>query len=277
MTTETELQAVAKDVVALMTKLQCEPPAGGSLTVVGTGIRAIRQLTVESIAIMADAEVLLHVIGEPIQEEALAEINPRAETMTGFYVEGMDRGATYEAMIQRLLSSVQDGKRTVAAFYGHSGVFTYPTHEAIRRVRAAGYPARMLPAVSAADCLYADLGIDPGDGSQAYEATDFLYGQHPIDTSAHLFLWQVGAIGNTTYETTNYDMSLFPQFMRKMLYFYPPFHPAVLYEASFDPKGIHRADRLPLAQLRPEMTTLATLLAIPPIPAWARSAAPRKF
>lgn len=276
MTTELNLQAVVNEVVPLLVKLQGEPPAGGSLTVVGTGIRAVTQLTVEAIAIMAEAEVLLHVIGEPLQEEAIAQINPKAETMTGFYVEGMDRTATYEAMIQRLVSSVLEGKRTVAAFYGHPGVFTYPTHEAVRRVRAAGYPARMLPAVSAADCLYADLGIDPGDGSQSYEATDFLYGQHPIDTSGYLFLWQVGAIGNLTYETTNYDMSLFPDFLRKLLSLYPPIHPVVLYEASFDPIGFPRTDHLPLMHLRAEMTTLATLLAIPPIPAWVRQRSQRR-
>ena len=110
-------------------------PQGGSLTVVGTGIRAITQLTVESLAAMASAEVLLHVIGEPIQEEAILSINPNAQTMTGFYADGLVRNATYEAMVQQVLASVAAGKRTVAAFYGHPGVFTYPSHESVRRAR----------------------------------------------------------------------------------------------------------------------------------------------
>ena len=163
------LVAAAAAAVRLIAELQeGATPEGGSLTVVGTGIRAVTQLTLESLAAMATAEVLLHVIGEPVQEEAILAINPKAQTMTGFYADGLVRDATYEAMVQQVLAAVTSGKRTVAAFYGHPGVFTYPSHESVRRARAAGYPARMLPGVSAQDCLIADLGIDPGDGCQAY-------------------------------------------------------------------------------------------------------------
>ncbi len=103
------------DVAAAATRLidavqQGATPQGGSLTVVGTGIRAITQLTVESLAAMASAEVLLHVIGEPIQEEAILSINPNAQTMTGFYADGLVRNATYEAMVQQVLASVAAGK-----------------------------------------------------------------------------------------------------------------------------------------------------------------------
>src|SRR3954471_23517112 len=80
-----------------------EPPPGGSLTVVGTGIRAIGQLTIESLAAMASAEALFHVVGEPVQEEALRLINPTSQTLTGYYVDGMDRLATYEAMVQTIV------------------------------------------------------------------------------------------------------------------------------------------------------------------------------
>ena len=239
-------------------------PPGGSLTVIGTGIRAATQLTLESLAAMADAEVLLHVIGEPQQEAALQAINPRARTLTGYYADGQERSLTYEAMVQEILAAVAAGHRTVAAFYGHPGVFTYPSHESVRRARAAGYPARMLPAVSAQDCLYADLGVDPGDGSQAYEATDFLFGAHVADPAAHLFLWQVGSIGNWTYESTGYDMSAFPLLVAKLLRAYPPGHLVTIYEASFDPKGRARVLRVPLAHLDGAQVTPATTLHVPP-------------
>jgi uncharacterized protein YabN with tetrapyrrole methylase and pyrophosphatase domain len=265
------LTEVAAAATRLMAALNREAgPEGGSLTVVGTGIRAITQLTIDSLAAMATAEVLLHVIGEPIQEEALLAINPNAQTMTGFYADGLVRSATYEAMVQQVLDSVASGKRTVAAFYGHPGVFTYPSHESVRRARAAGYPARMLPAVSAADCLFADLGVDPGDGSQSYEATDFLFRQHRIDPTMHLFLWQVGTIGNWTYESSGYDMRSFPSLVAKLLHFYPPGHPVTVYEASFDPGGQARVLRVPLARLHASHATPATTLHVPPLPAWVR-------
>jgi Tetrapyrrole (Corrin/Porphyrin) Methylases len=242
---------------------------GGSLTVVGTGIRAIGQLTVEALAAMADADALLHVIGEPMQEEVLQTINPAAETLTGYYADGMERSLTYEAMVQRVLAEVTSGKRTVAAFYGHPGVFTYPSHESVRRARAAGFPARMLPAVSAEDCLFADLGIDPGDGCQSYEATDLLYRDRPFDPTAHLVLWQVGTLGNWTYESAGYDLGTFPLLLQKLLGAYPPEHPATVYEAPFHPKSAPRSLRLPIAHLNAAQMTPATTLHIPPIQVWS--------
>ena len=241
-----------------------QPPHGGSLTVVGTGIRAIGQLTIESLAIMASAEALFHVIGEPMQEEVLRRINPAATTLTGYYMDGVDRGATYEAMVQTIFQAVVSGKRTVAAFYGHPGVFTYPTHESVRRTRQAGYPARMLPAVSAEDCLFADLGIDPGDGCQSYEATDFLTNGRVIDVRSHLLLWQIGAIGNYTYQT-DYELPMLPALVARLASIYGAAHPATIYEAPFDPGGRPRVVRMPVSYLHQAQVTLASTLHVPPL------------
>jgi uncharacterized protein YabN with tetrapyrrole methylase and pyrophosphatase domain len=260
------LADVASAAVRLMELLPGEaPPPGGSLTVVGTGIRAMTQLTVEALAAMATADVLLHVIGEPIQEEALLAVNPTAETLTGYYADGLERSATYEAMVQHILGAVREGKRTVAAFYGHPGVFTYPSHESVRRARAAGLPARMLPAVSAEDCLWADLGVDPGDGNQAYEATDFMWFDRYVDPMAHLLLWQVGSLGNWTYESTGYDLSSFPSLVQKLLRTYPPEHPVTVYEAPFHAGAPPRIVRVPLSQLAGWQVTPATTLYLPPL------------
>ena len=48
----------------------------------------------------------------------------------------------------------------------------------------------MLPGISSEDCLFADLGVDPGvSGCQSYEATDFLMNAPIIDSSTQLILW----------------------------------------------------------------------------------------
>lgn len=60
-----------------------------------------------------------------------------------------------------MLQEVRLGKKVVGVFYGHPGVFVSPSHRAISIARFEGYEAKMLPAVSAEDSLYADLGIDP--------------------------------------------------------------------------------------------------------------------
>ena len=61
-----------------------------------------------------------------------------------------------------MLAPIRRGIRLCAVVYGHPGVFVYASHEAVRRCRLEGLPARMLPGISAEDCLLADLGVDPG-------------------------------------------------------------------------------------------------------------------
>ena len=97
--------------------------------------------------------------------------------------------------------------------------------------RAAGRPARMLPGISAEDCLYADLGVDPGaTGCQSYEATDLLVFKRHIDTSAALILWQVGVIGELRVTATPRHDNL-PTLVEYLRDFYDADQPIVIYEA----------------------------------------------
>src|SRR5690349_18160025 len=99
----------------------------GSLVVVGTGIRTVGQLTVEAIAWIRNADKVLFVIGDPVAEAAIVELNPdAAESLSGMYAENKPRLQTYEEMIQRILACVREGMVTCLACYGHPGVFVYP-------------------------------------------------------------------------------------------------------------------------------------------------------
>lgn len=262
-----ELSEMADAVVQLVNAASplSRKSKGGSLSVIGTGIRAITQLTLEAIAEIRQAESLLHVIGEPQQEAVLQKLNPVAQSLTQYYSAETDRGVTYEAMIEHILQEVMRGKRTVAAFYGHPGVFVYPTHESVRRARAAGFSARMLPAISAEDCLVADLGIDPGDGFHAFEASDFLYRRQPIDPTVHLVIWQIGALGDAYGGGSGYDPKLFMRLVRKLGSRYGRAHPVTIYEAPFDPDGVPSIVQVPIARLPQTPVTLASTLYIPPL------------
>ncbi|MFI1583783.1 hypothetical protein [Embleya sp. NPDC020630] len=78
----------------------------------------------------------------------------------------------------------------------HPGVFAFPGHEAVRRARLDGIPARMLAGSSAGDWLFADPGLDPATrGCQSIEASDFLLRHRVFDPTSLLVLWQVGVIG----------------------------------------------------------------------------------
>jgi hypothetical protein len=167
----------------------------------------------------------------------LHELNPRgAESLTVLYREGKPRIETYHQMIDRTLECVRSGASTRLACYGHPSVFVYPSHEAIRRARAEGYSARMLPGISAEDCLFADLGVDLGiNGCQSFEATDFLLHGRLIDSSSSIVLWQIGVLGDATFKSNGYDLSAMPLLVERLLSIDPATHPMFLYEAAVVP------------------------------------------
>ena len=238
----------------------------GSLTVVGTGIRTVGQLTLEAIAWMQAADSLLYVVGDPIAEAVAERLNPEgAVSLAGYYEEGRARIHAYNAMVEHILGCVRAGDKTVGAFYGHPGVFAYPSHESIRRARSEGYTARMLPAVSSEDCLFADLGVDPAvGGCQSYEATDFLLSTPRIDPSSQLILWQIGTLGDGTYQSQQYNTSGMPLLVQRLAQFYPLSHLITVYEAPMFPGSEPMIAQIPLYSLTEFPITAAMTLYLPP-------------
>jgi Tetrapyrrole (Corrin/Porphyrin) Methylases len=240
-------------------------PRQGQLAVVGTGIRSVGQLTVEAIAWMREADALLYLVADPISEEIVRSLNPTAISLQGYYGEGAGRMGSYEAMVEHILSCVRNGKRTCAAFYGHPGVFAFPSHESIRRARSEGHIAFMLPAVSAEDCLFADLGIDPSvNGLQTYEASDFLLHERIVDTSSQLILWQVGVVGDFTFRATGYDLRGFSLLIQRLCEFYPFWHDIVLYQAALFLGFPPTIQRMQLGQVTASHVNAATTMYLPP-------------
>src|SRR5262249_22122656 len=209
----------------------------GSLIVVGTGIRAVGQLTIEAIAWMQKADKVLYVVGDPIAEAIIIQLNPKgAESLSSLYAEGKPRIKTYNEMVDRVLECVRSGMLTCLACYGHPGVFVEPSHASIRRARSEGFSAKMLPGVSAEDCLFADLGVDPGAGGcQSFEATDFLLNGRKIDPTSSVILWQIGVVGDATFKRGMYNLSAFPLLIERLLKYYPSTHVMYLYEAAVFP------------------------------------------
>jgi len=160
---------------------------------------------------------------------------------------------------------VKAGQRTCVALYGHPGVFAYPAHEAIRRLRAEGFPCRMLPGISAEDCLFADLGIDPArTGCQSLEASDFVLFERTIDVTASLILWQVGVVGDNTYRTGGYRLDAFPVLVSKLSSMFGGSHVATVYEAAMLPGLAPKIKPLPIEDLTRDDVTAGSTLYVPP-------------
>ena len=238
----------------------------GSLVIVGTGIRTAGQLTTDAIACIRDADKVLYVLSDRTAESVIRRLNPAgAESLETLYRDGKARIETYREMIERMVTCVYEGMRTVTAFYGHPGVFAYAPHAALRRLREEGYEAIMLPGISAEDCLFADLGLDPSTyGCQSHEATSLVVRRCKPDPGCALILWQVGVFGNHVFRENGYDLSGLHVLVDHLLQFYPGEHEVCVYEAALFPGCSPRMDWVPLGRLTETKLHPASTLFVPP-------------
>ena len=206
----------------------------GTLIVVGTGMTAISQLTREAEYCLSVAERVFYLVIDPHTEAFIRHLNPSAQCLTPHYEygTGKPRLRAYQDMVEAILHPVRHGSTVCAAFYGHPGVFVYPSHEAIVQARREGHYAKMLPGISSEDMLIADLGVDPAlPGLQTYEATGFVLLKPCIDTRIPLILWQVGVVGALTAEPRAAPQHL-AALLDALLVSYPPDHEVIVYQAS---------------------------------------------
>jgi uncharacterized protein YabN with tetrapyrrole methylase and pyrophosphatase domain len=211
------------------------------------------------------ADVVFTALSDGIIELWLAKMHPDVRSLQPLYREGQARTTTYRQMVDVMLTEVRSGKRVCGAFYGHPGVFALPAHKAIEIARSEGYEAHMEPGVSAEDCLYADLGIDPGRyGCQHYEASQMMLYRRHIDPSAYLVVWQVGVAGDQSFSRFSTGSAYRQVLLDVLLRHYPRDHDVIVYEATTLPTRAPKIVRLKLHTLPALDISMHATLVIPP-------------
>ncbi len=240
----------------------------GELVVVGTGIQCAGQASMAAQYAIERADRVLFAVVDPWTVAWVRRLNPAAESLP-YPMDDSPRSQTYARMVDRILVALGEHDRVCAVFYGHPGVLTDAAHAAVIRARAAGHEARMLPGISALDCLYTDMGIDPGrEGCQVYEATDFLLRPRAFDVHSHLIICQIGFIGNFSFfdsgrqDRIRRGLAILTERLRPH---YGADHEVILYEAATLPTASARRDRLPLSALADARVTDLTTLYLPPL------------
>lgn len=238
---------------------------GGSLVCVGVGMTLGSHLTPLARSYIEKADIVFTAVSDGVVQLWLAKMNPDVRSLQRYYREGKSRLETYREMVDAMLAEVRAGKRVCGAFYGHPGVFAWPTHKAIELARAEGHPAHMEPGISAADCLYADLGVDPGKyGCQHFEASQFMFYRRRVDTAAYLILWQIGVAGDRSlarFATGAAHKELLVEVLSRD---YDPAHEVILYRAATLAISRPQIVRLPLGGLPQAECDTDSTLVVPP-------------
>jgi uncharacterized protein YabN with tetrapyrrole methylase and pyrophosphatase domain len=242
--------------------------AKGGLTVVGTGYNVAGQVTPEALSCLKAADRLFYLMSDPATSAWLKSLNSGAESLHDCYRVGEPGAEACERMVERILAAVREGLEVCAAFYGHPAICVPPGLASLRRAREEGFPASMLPGISFEDCLFADLGVDPGvHGRVLYEATDFLIRPRVLDPTAGLILIQVGAIGLVDFREEDTPNRAGLRLLASALCkHYPASHQVVLYRASQLPIFEPSITRTALADLPEATLSVLSTLYVPPRP-----------
>ena len=240
----------------------------GKLIVVGSGIRALSDMTMDAEAQIRAAQKVVYCVADPVTERRIHTLNPAAVSLYGLYGDDKPRVDTYREMVEAILAPVRAGLDVCVVFYGHPGVFAWSSHRAIRVAREEGYRAEMHAGVSADGALFADLGIDPAQpGCHSLEATDFLVHRRTPDVQAHLLLWQAECVGDMGFRFSGYARHNFPVLIERLRTFYPGNHPVVVYEAAQMPQCMPHIQVLALDAIgKDDLTGISTLYLPPAVP-----------
>lgn len=240
-------------------------PSRGSIACVGLGMTLGSHLTPLARSHIEQADVVFAALSDGIVELWLERMHPDVRSLQPYYAVGKSRLTTYREWVAVMMAEVRAGKRVCAVFYGHPGVFAWSPHKVIEAARAEGFPAHMEPGISAEDCLYADLGIDPGRfGCQHFEASQLLIYERRIDPSGYLVLWQVGLVGDMSLARFSTGAAYRQVLVEVLSADYPLDHTVIIYRTPTLPIQRPHIRHVTLRELPELAMTAEETVVLPP-------------
>jgi hypothetical protein len=240
-----------------------ESIGNGRLVVVGIGIQLAGHVTAAAQGWIRAADKVFYIAADPATVAWICRENPSATTLRLEPPQDTSRADVYDEMVDPVLDALSQSQLVCLISYGHPGVLVGPVQRAVERAGEAGYPARLLPGISAEDCLFADLGQDPGEtGWQSYDATDFLIHNRRVDPSSALILYQVAMVGSPYHQ--DYTAKALPVLVEQLASIYGMSHQVMVYEAAVLPIHAPEMTWYSLSEIQPEHIAAESLLYVPP-------------
>lgn len=232
------------------------------LIVAGSGIKSISHLTEETKRVIQNADKVLYLVNEDNLKQWIQREAKNSESLDFIYFSSEKRIQAYQALTDHIIEEYKNVSILCVVFYGHPTVFADSALNAVRRIKEAGGEATILPAVSAQDCLFSDLEIDPGDkGCFSIEATELVLFERWIDIHAHLILWQVANFGRADGKKAD-NLAILKEYLSN---YYPEDYSICLYEAPTLPTHPSRIEWMQLSDLNQTVISSITTVYIPPI------------
>lgn len=240
------------------------------LIIAGTGIKFLSHLTIEVKSAIETSCCVVFLLNEPAMKNWVVKNAKKYVSLDDIYFSSEQRSESYDKIANELLSTIQKNDDVCFLIYGHPTFFSSVVEKIKKIISSEEIIIQVMPGISAMDCLFADLKIDPGSmGLQSYDATEFLLYDENFSTTSHLVLWQIAIIGEIRVVNNN-EINLDRQkkaitiLIKKLLIHYPEDHIVYLYVASQYPSIEFELVSIELQKLTEiNISRLATLY-IPP-------------
>ncbi len=204
-----------------------------SLVVVGSGIKFLSHLTIEAKVNIEEADKVLYLVNEPAIKQWICKANINSESLDKIYFKYEYRLESYKAITNYIIDQLKSDKKICVVLYGHPCVYAKPALDAVCQARQLGYYAKVLPGISAEDCLFSDLLINPGShGCQSFDATNLLVSKKHIDITCHIIVWQVGVIGTLRHAKIHNNKVGLDFLIEYLCTYYDKDHKIIVYEAA---------------------------------------------
>lgn len=193
--------------------------------IVGLGINGFDQVTPEVRNVLSRSKEVFFIPNSFGTEDYLRSFCPNITGLMDSYQENGDRLDAYHDMATRVVNAALENAPVALAEYGHPTIFAYPPYLIQQAALALGLRVKVLPGISAMDCIFADLMIDPSkDGLQMYEATDLILRERTLFPDVASLIWQIGSLETALYSSKTNAPQRFYRFLNHLLRFYPPGH-----------------------------------------------------
>ncbi|VEB35484.1 tetrapyrrole methylase [Legionella sainthelensi] len=232
------------------------------LIIVGSGIKSLSHLTEETKKVIQNSDKVLYLINEDNLKKWIQLEAKHSESLDPIYFSHIQRIEAYKALTKYIVEEYYKVSILCVVLYGHPTVFADSGLNAVKQIKKNGGNAIILPAVSAQDCLFSDLEIDPGDsGCFSIEATELVLFERKIDIYAHLILWQVANFGKSDRSKAS-KLSILKDYLYE---YYPPDFSICLYEAPSLPAHPSRIEWISLNCFDNSIINPVTTVYIPPL------------
>ena len=221
--------------------------------IVGLGVLNVDHLTRETEGVIRRSNEVLYVDTGVATRMYLESLCPRVTSLfeTSYEEEGPRLGA-YHHMAARVLDAAIDHAPVTFAMHGHPIVGAYAPFLIRDMAGLLSLEVLVLPGISAMDCLFAELMVDPCvAGMQMYEATDLLLRHRPLQPDVPALIWQIGSVETRLHTTRASKPQRFERLRAHLLRFYPPEHQATAVYSTphpLMPSTVHRFELQDICQ-----------------------------